>query len=177
MRKILFFILFSGPLMLLAQRGNNQFIPAFEFGLPVGSFSDFNPGIGISGKALFGFGEHAQAGVYIGYSAFKLEGSTSENKTKLSTLPIMLAYRYKLPVIYLEPQLGYGVYTTTVKTEVGNTSNKSTTSNGGFTWSLGGGVQIGSVDLGVRYQSGHPSGGTVGLFGIHAGYIFRSRKS
>ena len=177
MQRIILFIFLASSFTGFAQRGNNQFIPAFEFGLPVGDFSSYNPGIGVSGKALLGFGEHAQAGIYIGYSAFKLEGSTSDNKTKLSTLPILLAYRYKLPVIYLEPQIGYGVYTTTVKTEVGNTSNKSTTSSGGFTWSVGGGIQVGSVDLGVRYQAGHPSGGTIGLFGIHAGYIFRSRKS
>jgi len=159
-----------------AQKGNNQIIPAIEFGLPVGNFNSFKPGIGVSGKALLGFGERAQAGLYIGYSAFKLEGSTSENKTKVSTIPILLAYRYKLPLIYLEPQLGYGIYTTTVKTEVGNTSSKSTTSNGGFTWAVGGGIQVGSVDLGVRYQAGHPSGGTIGLFGFHAGYVFRSGK-
>ena len=179
MQKLIFslFILFLAVLPAFAQKGNNQFIPALEIGLPTGDFNDFKTGIGVSAKALFGVGDHGQIGISTGYTGFKLKGSNDDYKLKISIIPILVGYRYRFTVVYLEPQIGYGIYTTTIKTETGGTDSKSSSSDGGFTWTLGGGVQLGSVDLGVRYQAGYPGGGSIGIIGFHAGYVFRSGKN
>jgi hypothetical protein len=159
-----------------AQKGNNQFIPSLEIGLPTGSFKSYKTGVGVSGKALIGVGENGQVGFSTGYSWFKQEGSTDANKVKTTIVPILIGYRYRLPVVYIESQVGYGFYTTTIKTQISNTETKSSDSNGGFTWTIGGGVQLGNVDLGVHFQAGYPSGDNVEFFGFQIGYVFRSKQ-
>ncbi|MBA2744753.1 MAG: outer membrane beta-barrel protein [Flavisolibacter sp.] len=172
---ILFALLFISS-AVLAQKGNNQFLVGAEVGFPLGSFDNFNTGIGLVAKALLGLGEHSQIGFTTGYTAFKRSDSDENSKIKTSVLPLLASYRHRLNVLYFEPQLGYGIYTTTIKTQTGGTSMKSKNSNGGFTWAVGTGVQISALDLGVRYQAGYPGGGTVGFFGIHAAYVFRPAR-
>ena len=177
MKKTVLILLASATTMVcVAQSGNNQFIPALEIGLPTGDFDSYKTGIGLSAKALIGVGNQGQVAFSTGYTSFKMKGSTDAYKVKTSVIPILIGYRYRLPVLYLESQLGYGIYGTTTKTESGGAETKVSSSDGGFTWTLGGGVQLGNVDLGVRYQSGHPDG-TIGFIGFHAGYVFSSRKS
>jgi hypothetical protein len=173
---LLFNMLVFTTIAAFSQSGNNQFIPALELGIPTGSFNDFKTGFGVSGKALIGVGQHAQIGFSTGYTWFKLKGSTDAYKVKNSVVPILVGYRYHLPVIYIEPQLGYGIYTSTVKTQTGSTETKVSNTNGGFTWTFGGGIQVGNVDIGVRYQAGYPGGGTIGFFGFHLGYVFSSQR-
>jgi len=172
-----FLVLLLTTSVALAQKGNNQIIPALEFGIPTGDFTGYKAGPGISAKALIGVGNHGQVSFLAGYTAFKHKDNTDAYKVKLSVIPFLIGYRYRLPVVYIEPQVGYGVYGTTIKTETGGTETKSSSSEGGFTWTLGAGVQISALDLGLRYQSGHPAVGTIGFFGIHAGYVFSSKKS
>lgn len=173
---LLLLLYLSGPHRASAQSGNNQFIPAIEVGIPTGSLDDFNVGFGFLAKALFGVGERAQIGATTGYTFFKLSGSDDAYKQRFSVIPILISYRYKLPVVYVEPQLGYGIYGTTIKTEAGGTETRTSSSDGGFTWALGGGVQVGAVDLGLRFQAGYPGGGARSFFGIHAGYIFSAQR-
>src|SRR5690606_10275915 len=123
-----------------------------------------------------GLGERSQFGISTGYTVFKLKGSTDNYKVKTSVIPILASYRHNVSLLYLEPQMGYGIYTSTIKTQTGGTSTKTTSSEGGFTWSLGAGVQINVLDLGIRYQAGYPGDGTIGYFGVHAAYVFRSRR-
>jgi hypothetical protein len=174
------FYLLSAALLLavsgFAQKGNNQFYVAFDLGFPTGSFENYKTGIGFSGKGLFGVGERAQATLQTGFNTFVREGSSDALKVKTSVVPILAGLRFNALRLYLEPQLGYGIYSTTTKTEVGNTESKITTTNGGFTWTVGGGLQVGSIDLGARYQAGYPGGGTVSFFGFHVGYLFTAGR-
>jgi hypothetical protein len=178
MSKKLYFLLIACMISAVsfAQKGNNQIIGAIEGGLPVGKFDDFKAGFGFIGKVLFGFSDHSQLGFTTGYTAFKQKGSTDDYKVKTSVVPFMATYRHRFSILYVEPQLGYGKYTNTIKQEVGGTETKITNSEGAFTWSLGAGLQVSSIDLGVRYQAGTNDGGSVGYFGIHAGYIFQGGR-
>lgn len=178
MKKNLLFslIILTLGLAAQAQKGNNQFIAGIEAAFPVSDFNNFNTGIGVLAKGYVGLGERSQFGISTGYTAFKLKGSTDSYKVKTSVIPILASYRHNLSLLYLEPQLGYGIYSTTIKTETGGTSTKVSSSEGGFTWSMGAGVQFNVLDLGVRYQAGYPGDGTIGYFGVHAAYVFRSRR-
>jgi hypothetical protein len=173
---IVFFFLLSASVSF-GQKGNNQFIASLEVGVPTGDFKNFKTGVGASLEALLGVGNHGQVGFTTGYSSFKLKGGTSSFKQKLSVIPFMFGYRYKAPLIYFEPQIGYGVYSSTIKRTTGGTDTKTSSSNGGFTWAIGTGIQLKFIDLGIRYQAGYPGGGDIGLFGFHAGYVFKSKKS
>ena len=160
-----------------AQKGKNQIIPAIEIGLPAGEFDGYKTGIGLLGKILIGFGKNSQIGFTTGYSDFKSKVTTDDYKVKTTVVPFLASYRYNLSALYLEPQVGFGRYTTTIKEEVGGTETKTTNGGGAFTWAIGAGVQVSSIDLGVRYQAGSKDGNTIGYFGIHAGYIFRTGKN
>jgi hypothetical protein len=159
-----------------AQKGNNQFIFGLEAGFPTGNLSSYNTGIGVLGKALMGTGEKSQVGFGTGYTVFKYSETADNLVQKRSVVPFMLIYRQRVSLLYFEPQVGYGAYTSTVKRGTGNTSTKTTTSNGGFTLAVGGGVQLGALDLGLRYQAGFPSGGNMSFLGLHAAYVFRARR-
>jgi hypothetical protein len=159
-----------------AQKGNNQFIFGLEAGFPTGNVSDYGTGIGVLGKALIGTGDKSQFGFGTGYTVFKYSEATDNLTQKRSVVPFMLIYRQRVSLLYFEPQVGYGAYTSTVKRGSGNTSTKTTISNGGFTMAVGGGVQLGALDLGLRYQAGFPSGGNLAFFGLHAAYVFRARR-
>jgi hypothetical protein len=159
-----------------AQKGNNQFIFGLEAGFPTGNLSSFNTGFGVLGKALIGTGEKSQVGFGTGYTVFKHDVIGGNTHHKRSVVPFMLIYRQRVNILYFEPQAGYGAYTSTMKTGSGNTTTQTTTSNGGFTLALGGGVQLGALDLGLRYQAGFPSGGNLAFLGLHAAYVFRARR-
>lgn len=161
----------------IAQKGNNQVIVGLEGALPVGDFDNYKAGFGFIGKILIGFGDRSQLGFTTGYTTFKLKGSTDDYKVKTSVVPFLATYRHRFNILYLEPQLGFGRYTTTIKEETGGTETKITNSDGAFTWALGAGIQVSSIDLGVRYQSGSRDGGSIGFFGIHAGYIFQGGRN
>lgn len=163
-------------LISLAQKGNNQFIPAIEVGFPVGEFDGYKTGVGIIGKLLIGFGSHSQIGFTTGYSDFKSKLTTDDYKIKTSVVPFMASYRHHFSALYVEPQIGFGRYTTTIKEDVAGTETKTTNGGSAFTYAIGAGVKISSIDLGVRYQAGSKDDMTVGYFGIHAGYIFQGGK-
>ena len=175
MSKKFYFLLIAFVISIsgIAQRGNNQVIVGMEGALPVGNFDNYKAGFGFVGKILIGFSDHSQLGFTTGYTAFKQKGSTDEFKVKTSVVPFLATYRHRFSILYVEPQLGIGRYTTTIKQEVGGTETKVTNSDGAFTWALGAGIQVSSIDLGIRFQSGSRDGSSVGFFGIHAGYIFQ----
>ena len=159
-----------------AQKGNNQLIPAIEVGLPMGEFDGYKTGFGFLGKLLIGIGKNSQLGFTTGYTSFKSKESTDNYKEKISVVPFMASYRYNFTALYLEPQVGYGNYTSTIKEEVNDTETKITNNGGALTWAIGAGVRVSSIDLGIRYQAGVKDDLTVGYFGIHAGYIFQGGK-
>lgn len=160
----------------MAQAGNNQVIPALEVGIPAGSFDNFKTGVGASLRVLFGAGDHAQVGGSTGYIGFKQSGSGNAYTSRISVIPILLDYRYHFTFLFFEPQLGYGIYNTVVKTTSNGIESKAKNGKGGFTWAFGAGVSLGTLELGARYQGGYPSGTNVTFFGLHAGYVFSSQK-
>jgi hypothetical protein len=158
------------------QKGNNQIIGAVDVGLPVGDFGDYKVGVGVIGKILFGFSDHSQIGFTTGYTAFKLDEDMAGFKQKTSIVPFLATYRHHFSILFVEPQLGFGKYTTTTKDETTGSEIKITNSDGAFTWGIGAGIQVSAIDFGIRYQSGAKDGGSIGYFGIHAGYIFQGGR-
>ena len=91
-----------------AQEGKNQIGIAAEAGIPMGNFGDrFKTSVGGSLKGLYGIGKNGQVTFTTGFMRFKSDGAIS----RTSIIPFLGGYRHNLANgIYLEPQLGYGIY-------------------------------------------------------------------
>ncbi len=153
-----------------AQKGNNGIAAGFEAGIPFGDFADFRKGPGIYGKALIGVGASGQVTLSAGYSSYNAKGSSREFKERTRIETVLAGYRFNTHGLYVEPQIGRGTYRLITKVQSGSTSTKTVDSKGSLTWALGGGLKVGRIDLGARYQHGAPAGSGVSLFGLHAGY-------
>lgn len=153
-----------------AQTGKNQLSIGAEVNLPMGDFGDaFNTGFGGSLKYLHGVGSAGQVTLTTGYSTFKMKGSTDDESVKASIIPILVGYRHNFSGVYVEPQLGYGIYG--YKEKFGGES--SSDSQGAFTWAIGAGYAMEQgLDLGVRYQSASKDGSTTSLIGFRVAYNF-----
>jgi hypothetical protein len=174
MKKTLLFLILLGPLYLTteAQKGGNGLNLAVEVGFPTGDFSNYNTGFGLLGKGYLGVGDHAQVSFTTGYSIFSEKDPPVNTSTKVSIVPFLLGYKYNWSLLYIHPQLGYAIYNTKVKVQENGVENKTKDSNGGFTLAAGAGVRLKAFDVGLRYQAGFPSGGTISYIGFHAGYDF-----
>ena len=162
---LLLAVLFS----VKAQKGNNQIGIAAEVGFPTGSFKDgINTGFGGTIRGLIGVGNTGQVTVTTGYVNFQAEGNTTEGSASAAIVPILAGYRLSMGGLYIEPQLGYGVYIAKVKFDGATISSSS----GAFTYSAGVGFAKNKIDIGVRYQSGSVDGDNVGYVGVHLGYNF-----
>ena len=173
MKKLLLLLtsVISLSLFSNAQKGNNQIGVAFEAGLPTGDFGTFfNTGYGGTLKGLLGVGTTGQVTFTSGYVSFKEKGSTSGNEASINIIPVLLGFRDNLNGLYIEPQLGYGSYSSKF-TENGMSGSDS---QGAFTWAIGLGYQVSGFEMGVRYQSGKLPDATssIGYVGIHVGYNF-----
>ena len=153
----------------VAQKGTTKVAVAAEVGLPNGDFGDgFKTGFGGSVKGLFGIGQAGQVTFTSGYSSFTAKGSTSDMKLTMSIIPILAVYRHNFSGLYVEPQIGYGIYGAKLKTPEGSDSD----SDGAFTWAFGAGYVYQNFELGVRYQSASKDGDNLSMVGIRLGYNF-----
>lgn len=156
-------------LVSYGQQGTTKIGIGAEAGIPTGDFDAFKTGFGGYAKGLFGIGTAGQITFTSGYTSYKAEGSTSSDKITYGIIPILAGYRHNFSGFYVEPQVGYGIYST--KIDVAGVSASS--SDGAFTWAAGIGYVINDkFDLGARYQSGHKDGSSTALIGIHLGYNF-----
>lgn len=164
-----------------AQKGTNKLVIAADLGLPMGDFGDAAKiGGGIMGKMLFGVTPAGDITATTGVSFFPVNlddlgfGGFDGLKGTWSVVPVLVGYRHNfLNGVFLEPQLGMGVYAAKVKYQGQSESD----SQSAFTWAAGVGYAKNSLEVGVRYQSGEKDG-SLALIGIHIGYVvpLKSRR-
>lgn len=152
-----------------AQKGTTKIAVGADLGIPVGDFGEgFKTGFGGYAKGLFGIGEAGQITFTTGYSSFKAKGSTDEVKATVNVIPLLAGYRHNFSGFYAEPQIGYSIFSTKLKSE----EISGSTSDGAFAWAIGCGYVVSNVDFGVRYQSASKDGSSLSFVGIHVGYNF-----
>ena len=155
-----------------AQTGKNQFGIGVDLGLPMGDFGDAAKlGIGGYAKYLHGVGSAGQVSLTTGYQSYKVKDELldQDESASFSIIPILLGYRHNFSGLFLEPQLGYGIYGYKVK--MGGVS--ASDSEGAFTWAIGAGYAMEQgLELGARYQSASKDGSTTSFIGLRVGYNF-----
>ena len=171
MKKIILF--FFGALTLStvqAQQGKNQIGIAAEAGIPIGDFADgYKTGIGGALKGLFGIGQSGQITFTTGYMGFKGKESTDDVKYSATIIPLLAGYRHNFTGgVYIEPQLGYGIYGTKVEFM----DEDGTDSEGAFTYAVGVGFAASGFDAGIRYQGASKDGSNTSFVGVRVGYNF-----
>jgi hypothetical protein len=150
-----------------AQQGKNQIGIAAEAGLPIGDFADsYKTGIGAALKGLYGVGQSGQITFTTGYMGFKHKDI---DNTSATIIPLLAGYRHNFAGgIYVEPQLGYGIYGSKVEVM----DEDVTESEGAFTYAIGIGFAASGFDAGVRYQGASKDGTNTSLIGVRVGYNF-----
>ena len=153
-----------------AQTGNNKLGIGVEVGLPMGDFGDaFGVGIGGSAKYLHGIGTAGQLTLTSGYQRFGAKDLPSGVSASASIIPILAGYRHNFSGLFLEPQVGYGIY----GSKVSGGGYDFSDSEGAFTWAIGAGYAMAQgLDLGVRYQSASKDGESTSFIGFRVGYNF-----
>ena len=152
-----------------AQKGNNQIGIGAEVGIPTGDFGEaMKAGFGGAVKGLYGIGTAGQITGTIGYTSFKMKGSSEDAKMSIGILPILAGYRHNFSGFYVEPQVGYSI----VRAKVDMLGQSESDSEGAFAWAAGAGYQISGLDLGVRYQASTKDGGSMGFFGFRVAKNF-----
>jgi hypothetical protein len=167
MKKIILVLVTTVTLCTVqAQQGKNQIGVAAEAGLPLGDFADsYKTGVGAALKGLYGVGQSGQITFTTGYMSFKGEASIEDSKYSTTIIPLLGGYRHNFAGgIYVEPQLGYGIYGSKAEVQ----GEKSTESEGEFTYAVGIGFAASGFDAGVRYQGGSYTS----LIGVRVGYNF-----
>jgi Outer membrane protein beta-barrel domain len=154
-----------------AQKGNNRIGVGADLSLPTSDFGTyFKTGIGVYAKGMFGVGKSGQVTFTGGYSSFKEAGTWEDFTTTITIVPLLVGYRHHFHGVFVEPQIGYGVY--------GNKVNSVeegffTESGGAFTWAAGVGYTFTKqIEVSARYQTGGQKGINFGLFGLRLGYNF-----
>ena len=166
MKKVI--LLFASVVMLStlvkAQQGKNQIGIAAEAALPIGDFADgYKTGVGGSLKGLYGVGESGQITFTTGYTAFKVKNS----EDTYSIIPLLAGYRHNFTGgVYVEPQLGYGIY------RYHSDFLDETESDGAFTYAIGVGFAASGFDAGIRYQGASKDGSNISFIGVRVGYNF-----
>ncbi|HUC82751.1 MAG TPA: outer membrane beta-barrel protein [Flavisolibacter sp.] len=153
-----------------AQTGKNQLGIGVEVGLPMGDFGDaFGVGIGGTAKYMHGIGSAGQLTLTSGYQRFGAKDLPSGFDASASIIPILAGYRHNFSGLFIEPQLGYGIYGAKASGSGMNISD----SEGAFTYAIGAGYAMAQgLDLGVRYQSGSKDGESTSFIGFRVGWNF-----
>jgi len=164
-----------------AQKGVNKLVLGVDFGLPTGDFAEVaNIGVGPMAKFLFGITPAGDITATTGVAFYSLRKDNprynyyDDLKGTWSVIPILVGYRHNLNNgIFLEPQLGMGVYALKAKYQGSSESDSETA----FTWAAGIGYAKKNIEIGGRYQSGEKDG-SLSQFLIHIGYVLplKSRK-
>ena len=153
-----------------AQKGTTQIGVAAEVGMPMSDFGDAaKTGFGASVKGLFGIGTAGQVTFTTGYTTYAGKDVPDGMSLHFNVIPLLAGYRHNFNGLFVEPQVGYGIYGAKVKMDGQGSASDS---NGGFTWAVGAGYAKNGFEGGVRYQSASVQGSTFGLIGIHVGYNF-----
>jgi Outer membrane protein beta-barrel domain len=161
-------ILFSAS--SFAQKGNNNIGVGADLSLLTGYFGTwYKPGIGAYAKGMYGIGDAGQVTFTTGFSVFKQKGSTHDFKATMSIVPLLAGYRHHFNDFFVEPQIGYGIYSSKVKEE-GESFHDS---NGAFTWAATAGYIFNrQIEVSARFQSASREGTSLGVFGLRVGYNF-----
>ncbi len=155
-----------------AQQGSFKLSPAVELAVPTGDAADNSkPGLGVTVKGLYGISEAGQvtltSGLLVSGAKKDIKEMLGADKVTSTMIPILAGYRHNFNGIYVEPQVGYGIYGSKIKG--GEFDSKE--SDGAFTWAAGAGYVFNNFEAGVRYQSAHKDGSSSGFFGVRLGYI------
>jgi hypothetical protein len=168
-----------------SQKGTTQIGVAADIGVPIGEDfrgtddEGFKTGFGGVARVLFGVGTAGQITGTMGYSSFKMKGSTDDEKITMGISPFLLGYRHNFNGFYIEPQAGFATYK--LKASITGVGAGST-SKGGFTFATGVGYVVNGFDFGVRYQSGSvkfeeaDESVSISLIGFRIGYNFTLPK-
>lgn len=164
-----------------AQKGVNKLVLGVDIGFPTGDFAEVaNIGAGPFAKLLFGITPSGEISATTGVAFYSLKkdelgfGGYDDLKGTWTVIPILVGYRHNfINGIFLEPQLGMGVYALKAKYQ-GNTESDSESA---FTWAAGIGYAKKNIEIGGRYQSGEKDG-SLSQFVIHLGYVLplKSRR-
>lgn len=158
-----------------AQKGDNKLMLGADVALPTGDFADLaNVGGGIMGKLLFGISSSDQITATTGitfHGGKSIDGIPSDLKLTMRVIPILGGYRHNFNSLFIEPQVGVGIFGATAKYMGESDSN----SDNGFAWAVGFGYTKNNFDTGIRYQS-FEKDGSLSLIGVHVGYTFSLKK-
>ncbi len=167
-KMFLMFIAAASISAVNAQKGSIRLQPAVEIGIPMGDFGDFaKVGFGGSLKGLFGITPAGSITLQPGATFHSIKGSGGDASAYI--VPILAGYQHSFDGFYVEPQVGIGIYGSSVKVN----GVKVSASESAFTYAVGVGYLINNmVDIGARYQAGSKDGSTTSLVGIHIGYNF-----
>lgn len=175
MKKIVLVILGIGLFSIVgfSQKGNNKISLAGDIAIPSGDFKDFSSvGFGGTVKALYGIGKAGQVTLTSGYVTFTAKDVFKDlleaDKISKSIIPILAGYRHNFNGFYVEPQVGYGIYTGKIK----GGELDGNESEGAFTWAAGAGYVFRNIELGALYQSGHKNGTSNASIGFRVAYYF-----
>lgn len=175
MKKVFLVVLGIGFLAAsaVAQKGKNQVSVGPDIAFPTGDFGEvYKIGLGVTVKGLYGIGEAGQITFTTGYVSFgaknDIKDALGADKFTQSIIPLLAGYRHNFDGFFVEPQIGYGIYSSKVK--AGILDGKD--SGGAFTWSVGGGYAYKEFEGSLRYQSGHKGGGSNALVGVRLAYNF-----
>lgn len=159
-----------------AQKGEISASIGADVALPLGNFGKATSiGIGGTAKGLYGISDQGDITLTVGYIKF---GEKDNSGVSWGMVPIMPGYRHTFDGFYLEPQLG--LVNTKVKSklleELGGLfgTGAFNTSSTNFSYALGGGIMMGKLDLGLRFQ-GVSSAGSANFVAARVGYTLFSK--
>lgn len=155
----------------LAQSGKNQIGVGAEAGIPTADMGDATKlGLGVTVKGFYGIGNAGQLTLTSGLISFGAKKEIKEllDADKISTtlIPVLAGYRHHFNGLYVEPQVGYGIFAGKIK---GGPFAESS-SEGAFTWAAGVGYTFNAFEVGARYQSSHKDGTSNALVALRVGY-------
>jgi len=138
-----------------------------ELALPVGDLKEIQSlGIGATAKLGYAVIQDGRITFQTGYINFlgkSIGNSEFEIKTEsLGLIPLKLGFQYQFPSgrVYLEPQLGYSIFT-------GDGSTSAFT----YAFNIGYYIQP-KLDLSLRYEGATKEGGTLSHMGLRIAYHF-----
>jgi hypothetical protein len=161
-----------------AQKGNNALGLGADVGIPTGDFNDLcTVGFGGYLKGLFGVGRSGHVTLTYGYTTYKVKeairNAAGVDKLNVGIMPMLIGYRHNAGGLYLEPQLGYGIYSARAK--LGNVTGSD--SDGAFAWAIGGGFAMEKgFDFGMSYQSLSKDGSSNSWVSLKIGYNISFKK-
>ncbi|MCE7054701.1 hypothetical protein LZF95_08455 [Algoriphagus sp. AGSA1] len=159
-----------------AQEGDLHLNAGVMAGLPIGDFSEvYGVGVGVAFKGLYSLNPDAELTFSTGYSRFGLKESYAAGlKGSLGIVPLLAGYRHHLEKIYLEPQLGLSINSSSLKGSfMGMGDFGGSASSTSLAYAATVGYLLGDIDLSIRYQGFALSGSGLGFIGLHVGYLFK----